>query len=154
MYVVLSLFVAKQNRAYLYILLSFRFCTCCVSVLWSTPCSRSLMWFILLTVITSSIDKTKPAAGKERKVGNASLQLPFPVLLIWWWLIVCMVLFHLFVYCFAVLTDHQDLSTTELKTITNSTAPQQYRIRAKLRTYKPQKLHQSVKLHCSKCNSL
>lgn len=53
-----------------------------------------------------------------------------------------------------VLTDHQDLSTTELKTITNSTAPQQYRIRAKLRTYKPQKLHQSVKLHCSKCNSL
>lgn len=53
-----------------------------------------------------------------------------------------------------VLTDHQDLSNTELKTITNSTAPQQYRIRAKLRTYKPQKLHQSVKLHCSKCNSL
>ncbi|KAM4901822.1 protection of telomeres protein 1 isoform 2-T6 [Sylvia borin] len=53
-----------------------------------------------------------------------------------------------------VLTDHQDLSNTDLKTITNSTAPQQYRIRAKLRTYKPQKLHQSVKLHCSKCNSL
>ncbi|XP_015484321.1 protection of telomeres protein 1 isoform X1 [Parus major] len=53
-----------------------------------------------------------------------------------------------------VLTDHQDLSNTELKTITSSTAPQQYRIRAKLRTYKPQKLHQSVKLHCSKCNSL
>ncbi|XP_016161219.1 PREDICTED: protection of telomeres protein 1 isoform X2 [Ficedula albicollis] len=53
-----------------------------------------------------------------------------------------------------VLTDHQDLSNTELKTITNSPAPQQYRIRAKLRTYKPQKLHQSVKLHCSKCNSL
>ncbi|NWX32544.1 POTE1 protein, partial [Notiomystis cincta] len=53
-----------------------------------------------------------------------------------------------------VLTDHQDLSNTELKTIANSTAPQQYRIRAKLRTYKPQKLHQSVKLHCSKCNSL
>ncbi|XP_066039079.1 protection of telomeres protein 1 isoform X3 [Chamaea fasciata] len=53
-----------------------------------------------------------------------------------------------------VLTDHQDLSNTELKTVTNSTAPQQYRIRAKLRTYKPQKLHQSVKLHCSKCKSL
>ncbi|KAM7056397.1 protection of telomeres protein 1 isoform 1-T4 [Acridotheres tristis] len=53
-----------------------------------------------------------------------------------------------------VLTDHQDLSNTELKTITKSPAPQQYRIRAKLRTYKPQKLHQSVKLHCSKCNSL
>ncbi|KAM6290953.1 protection of telomeres protein 1 [Porphyrio hochstetteri] len=53
-----------------------------------------------------------------------------------------------------VLTDHQDLNNTELKTILNSTAPQQYRIRAKLRTYKPQKLCQSVKLHCSKCNSL
>ncbi|XP_039918416.1 protection of telomeres protein 1 isoform X2 [Hirundo rustica] len=53
-----------------------------------------------------------------------------------------------------VLTDHQDLSNTELKTIKNSSAPRQYRIRAKLRTYKPQKLHQSVKLHCSKCNSL
>ncbi|NXR25589.1 POTE1 protein, partial [Cinclus mexicanus] len=53
-----------------------------------------------------------------------------------------------------VLTDHQDLSNTELKTIINSPAPQQHRIRAKLRTYKPQKLHQSVKLHCSKCNSL
>ncbi|NXP73791.1 POTE1 protein, partial [Ramphastos sulfuratus] len=53
-----------------------------------------------------------------------------------------------------VLTDHQDLKNTDLKTILNSTAPQQYRIRAKLRTYKPQKLYQSVKLHCSKCNSL
>ncbi|NXN07778.1 POTE1 protein, partial [Indicator maculatus] len=53
-----------------------------------------------------------------------------------------------------VLTDHQDLKNTDLKTILNSTAPQQYRIRAKLRTYQPQKLYQSVKLHCSKCNSL
>ncbi|NXI98521.1 POTE1 protein, partial [Psophia crepitans] len=53
-----------------------------------------------------------------------------------------------------VLTDHQDLNNTELKTILNSVAPQQFRIRAKLRTYKPQKLYQSVKLHCSKCNSL
>ncbi|NXF98085.1 POTE1 protein, partial [Eubucco bourcierii] len=53
-----------------------------------------------------------------------------------------------------VLTDHQDLKNTDLKTILNSPAPQQYRIRAKLRTYKPQKLYQSVKLHCSKCNSL
>ncbi|NWU82110.1 POTE1 protein, partial [Onychorhynchus coronatus] len=53
-----------------------------------------------------------------------------------------------------VLTDHQYLNDTELRTIMNSTAPQQYRIRAKLRTYKPQKLHQSVKLYCSKCNSL
>uniref|UniRef100_A0A8B9C5Z6 Protection of telomeres protein 1 n=1 Tax=Anser brachyrhynchus TaxID=132585 RepID=A0A8B9C5Z6_9AVES len=53
-----------------------------------------------------------------------------------------------------VLTDHQDLSNTVLKTIRNSRAPQQYRIRAKLRTFKPQKLYQSIKLHCSKCNSL
>ncbi|NXM32719.1 POTE1 protein, partial [Oxyruncus cristatus] len=53
-----------------------------------------------------------------------------------------------------VLTDHQHLKNTELKTVITSAAPQQYRIRAKLRTYKPQKLHQSVKLHCSKCNSL
>ncbi|NXI50813.1 POTE1 protein, partial [Chloroceryle aenea] len=51
-----------------------------------------------------------------------------------------------------VLTDHQDLSNTELKTILDSTAPRQYRIRVKLRTYKPQKLYQSIKLHCSKCN--
>ncbi|NWT02551.1 POTE1 protein, partial [Mionectes macconnelli] len=62
--------------------------------------------------------------------------------------------FCVYVYCFAVLTDHQDLNNTELKTIMNSKAPQEYRIRAKLRTYKPQKLRQSVKLHCSKCNSL
>ncbi|XP_067171614.1 protection of telomeres protein 1 isoform X3 [Apteryx mantelli] len=53
-----------------------------------------------------------------------------------------------------VLTDHQDLNNTGLKTILNSTAPQQYRIRAKLRTFKPQKLHQCIKLYCSKCNSL
>ncbi|XP_069706831.1 protection of telomeres protein 1 [Phaenicophaeus curvirostris] len=53
-----------------------------------------------------------------------------------------------------VLTDHQDLNNTELKTILNSAAPQQYRIRAKLRNYRPQKLYQSIKLHCSKCNSL
>lgn len=65
-------------------------------------------------------------------------------------------MYSLFSVCcyFAVLTDHQDLNNTELKTILNSTAPQQYRIRAKLRTYKPQKLYQSIKLHCSKCNSL
>ncbi|XP_056196565.1 protection of telomeres protein 1 isoform X2 [Falco biarmicus] len=53
-----------------------------------------------------------------------------------------------------VLTDHQHFSNTELKTILNSTAPQQYRIRAKLKNYKPQELHQSLKLHCSNCNSL
>ncbi|XP_074840221.1 protection of telomeres protein 1 isoform X2 [Carettochelys insculpta] len=53
-----------------------------------------------------------------------------------------------------VLTDHQHLEDTTLNTILNSAVPQQYRIRAKLRTFKPQKLHQSIKLYCSKCNSL
>ncbi|XP_073184343.1 protection of telomeres protein 1 isoform X2 [Lepidochelys kempii] len=53
-----------------------------------------------------------------------------------------------------VLTDHQHLDDTALNIILNSAAPQQYRIRAKLRTFKPQKLYQSVKLYCSKCNSL
>ncbi|EMP32613.1 Protection of telomeres protein 1 [Chelonia mydas] len=54
----------------------------------------------------------------------------------------------------SLLTDHQHLDDTALNTILNSAAPQQYRIRAKLRTFKPQKLYQSVKLYCSKCNSL
>ncbi|XP_050792106.1 protection of telomeres protein 1 isoform X3 [Gopherus flavomarginatus] len=53
-----------------------------------------------------------------------------------------------------VLTDHQHLDDTALNTILNSSVPQQYRIRAKLRTFKPEKLCQSVKLYCSKCNSL
>ncbi|XP_032656851.1 protection of telomeres protein 1 isoform X2 [Chelonoidis abingdonii] len=53
-----------------------------------------------------------------------------------------------------VLTDHQHLDDTALNTILNSSVPQQYRIRAKLRTFKPEKLYQSVKLYCSKCNSL
>ncbi|XP_006024586.1 protection of telomeres protein 1 isoform X1 [Alligator sinensis] len=53
-----------------------------------------------------------------------------------------------------VLTDHQDLNVTAFNTILNNHAPQQYRIRAKLRTFKPQKLYQSIKLYCSKCNSL
>uniref|UniRef100_A0A8C3S4F8 Protection of telomeres protein 1 n=1 Tax=Chelydra serpentina TaxID=8475 RepID=A0A8C3S4F8_CHESE len=60
----------------------------------------------------------------------------------------------LYFYCFTVLTDHQHLDDTALNTILNSAVPQQYRIRAKLRTFKPQKLYQSVKLYCSKCNSL
>uniref|UniRef100_A0A8C0IZ52 Protection of telomeres protein 1 n=1 Tax=Chelonoidis abingdonii TaxID=106734 RepID=A0A8C0IZ52_CHEAB len=53
-----------------------------------------------------------------------------------------------------ILTDHQHLDDTALNTILNSSVPQQYRIRAKLRTFKPEKLYQSVKLYCSKCNSL
>ncbi|KAJ6656212.1 hypothetical protein lerEdw1_004043 [Lerista edwardsae] len=54
----------------------------------------------------------------------------------------------------AVLTDHQHLDVTALGTILNSTIPQQYRIRAKLRRFEPRKLHQSVKLHCPRCHLL
>uniref|UniRef100_A0A5F8GHC2 Protection of telomeres protein 1 n=1 Tax=Monodelphis domestica TaxID=13616 RepID=A0A5F8GHC2_MONDO len=53
-----------------------------------------------------------------------------------------------------VLTDHQYLETTPLSAILKREAPQQYRIRAKLRNYEPQKLYQSVKLHCPQCHSL
>lgn len=53
-----------------------------------------------------------------------------------------------------VLTDHQYLETTPLSAISKRDAPQQYRIRAKLRNYEPQKLYQSVKLHCPNCHSL
>ncbi|XP_053109324.1 protection of telomeres protein 1 isoform X3 [Hemicordylus capensis] len=53
-----------------------------------------------------------------------------------------------------VLTDHQHFDVTALSTILNSTIPQQYRIRAKLKAFEPKKLHQSVKLHCPQCSSL
>ncbi|XP_053409709.1 protection of telomeres protein 1 isoform X2 [Nycticebus coucang] len=53
-----------------------------------------------------------------------------------------------------ILTDHQYLEKTPLCAILKQKAPQQYRIRAKLRSYKPRKLFQSVKLLCPKCHSL
>uniref|UniRef100_A0A8D0L6F7 Protection of telomeres protein 1 n=1 Tax=Sphenodon punctatus TaxID=8508 RepID=A0A8D0L6F7_SPHPU len=53
-----------------------------------------------------------------------------------------------------VLTEHQHFDVTALNTVLNSLAPQQYHIRAKLRKFEPQKLYQSVKLYCPKCNSL
>uniref|UniRef100_A0A8C8Z3W3 Protection of telomeres protein 1 n=1 Tax=Prolemur simus TaxID=1328070 RepID=A0A8C8Z3W3_PROSS len=53
-----------------------------------------------------------------------------------------------------ILTDHQYLEKTPLCAILKQKAPQQYRIRAKLRSYKPRKLFQSVKLRCPKCHSL
>lgn len=53
-----------------------------------------------------------------------------------------------------ILTDHQHLENTPLYAILKEKAPQRYRIRAKLRSYKPRKLYQSVKLYCSKCYSL
>ncbi|XP_063498291.1 protection of telomeres protein 1 isoform X4 [Symphalangus syndactylus] len=55
---------------------------------------------------------------------------------------------------FPILTDHQYLERTPLCAILKQKAPQQYRIRAKLRSYKPRKLFQSVKLHCPKCHLL
>ncbi|XP_050995728.1 protection of telomeres protein 1-like [Acomys russatus] len=56
--------------------------------------------------------------------------------------------------CATVLTDHHYLETIPLCAILKQRAPQQYRIRAKLRSYKPRQLFQSVKLLCPKCHSL
>ncbi|XP_005402401.1 PREDICTED: protection of telomeres protein 1 [Chinchilla lanigera] len=53
-----------------------------------------------------------------------------------------------------ILTDHHYLEKTPLCAILKQKAPQQYRIRAKLRSYKPKGLFQSVKLYCPKCHSL
>ncbi|CAO2602923.1 Protection of telomeres protein 1 [Lemmus lemmus] len=53
-----------------------------------------------------------------------------------------------------ILTDHQYLKKTPICAILKQKAPQQYRIRAKLRSYMPRRLFQSVKLFCPKCNSL
>ncbi|XP_042779529.1 protection of telomeres protein 1 isoform X2 [Panthera leo] len=53
-----------------------------------------------------------------------------------------------------ILTDHHYLEKTPLCAILKQKAPQQYRIRAKLRSYKPRSLLQSVKLHCPKCHAL
>ncbi|KAB0342275.1 hypothetical protein FD754_019201 [Muntiacus muntjak] len=53
-----------------------------------------------------------------------------------------------------ILTDHQYLEKTPLCAILKQNAPQQYRIRAKLRSYKPKRLFQSVKLYCPKCHLL
>ncbi|XP_064431064.1 protection of telomeres protein 1 isoform X3 [Mirounga angustirostris] len=53
-----------------------------------------------------------------------------------------------------ILTDHQYLEKTPICAILKQNAPQQYRIRAKLRSYKPRILFQSVKLHCPKCHAL
>ncbi|XP_007944936.2 protection of telomeres protein 1 [Orycteropus afer afer] len=53
-----------------------------------------------------------------------------------------------------ILTDHQYLEKTPLCAVLKQRAPQQYRIRAKLRSYKPKRLFQSVKLYCPKCHTL
>ncbi|XP_075414740.1 protection of telomeres protein 1 isoform X4 [Tenrec ecaudatus] len=53
-----------------------------------------------------------------------------------------------------ILTDHQYLEKTPLCAVLKQKAPQQYRIRAKLRSYKPQRLFQAVKLFCPQCHAL
>uniref|UniRef100_A0A673UXA9 Protection of telomeres protein 1 n=1 Tax=Suricata suricatta TaxID=37032 RepID=A0A673UXA9_SURSU len=53
-----------------------------------------------------------------------------------------------------ILTDHYYLEKTPICAILKQKAPQRYRIRAKLRSYKPGRLFQSVKLHCPKCHAL
>uniref|UniRef100_G1NWJ3 Protection of telomeres protein 1 n=1 Tax=Myotis lucifugus TaxID=59463 RepID=G1NWJ3_MYOLU len=53
-----------------------------------------------------------------------------------------------------ILTDHQYLENTPLCAILKQKAPQRYRIRAKLRSYKPRKLFQSIKLYCPNCQSM
>ncbi|XP_075065027.1 protection of telomeres protein 1 [Mixophyes fleayi] len=53
-----------------------------------------------------------------------------------------------------VLPAHLQWQITPLTTVINSKAPQKFRIRARLKSFKPQHLYQSVKFHCTKCNSL
>ncbi|XP_057627858.1 protection of telomeres protein 1-like isoform X1 [Chionomys nivalis] len=57
-------------------------------------------------------------------------------------------------FCATKLIDHHYLEKTPLRAILQQRAPQQYRILAKLRSYEPRRLFQSVKLLCPKCNSL
>ncbi|XP_075455993.1 protection of telomeres protein 1 isoform X2 [Ascaphus truei] len=53
-----------------------------------------------------------------------------------------------------VLAAHQQWETIPLTTIIRSKAPQKYRIRARLKSFEPRNLYESVKLHCTKCKSL
>ncbi|KAL6085815.1 hypothetical protein STEG23_036497, partial [Scotinomys teguina] len=57
-------------------------------------------------------------------------------------------------HCATTLTDHHFLEKTSLCAILKQRVPQQYRILAKLRSYEPKRLLQSVKLLCPKCHSL
>ncbi|KAM4040008.1 protection of telomeres protein 1 isoform 2-T2 [Anomaloglossus baeobatrachus] len=53
-----------------------------------------------------------------------------------------------------VLPAYQQWWITPLANITKSKAPQKFRIRARLKSFQPDHLYQSLKLHCAKCNSL
>nr|XP_048286033.1 protection of telomeres protein 1-like [Myodes glareolus]XP_048286034.1 protection of telomeres protein 1-like [Myodes glareolus]XP_048286035.1 protection of telomeres protein 1-like [Myodes glareolus]XP_048286036.1 protection of telomeres protein 1-like [Myodes glareolus]XP_048286037.1 protection of telomeres protein 1-like [Myodes glareolus] len=57
-------------------------------------------------------------------------------------------------FCATKLTDQHCLEKTPLRTVLKGSAPRQYRILAKLRSYEPRRLVQSVKLLCPKCHSL
>ncbi|XP_063123939.1 protection of telomeres protein 1-like isoform X6 [Rattus norvegicus] len=56
--------------------------------------------------------------------------------------------------CATKLTDYHCLEKTSLCAILKQSAPRQYRIIAKLRSYMPRRLLQSVKLLCPKCHLL
>ncbi|XP_033880652.3 protection of telomeres protein 1 [Acipenser ruthenus] len=53
-----------------------------------------------------------------------------------------------------VLTAHQHMKTTSLSNVKNCKPPQKFRIRAKLKSYEPKSLYQSVKRCCPKCRIL
>ncbi|KAM3925207.1 protection of telomeres protein 1 isoform 1-T2 [Leptodactylus fuscus] len=53
-----------------------------------------------------------------------------------------------------VLPVRHQWQITPLADIIKNKAPQKYRIRAKLKSFQPRHLYQSVKLHCTKCNYL
>ncbi|XP_075713289.1 protection of telomeres protein 1 isoform X2 [Rhinoderma darwinii] len=53
-----------------------------------------------------------------------------------------------------VLPAHQQWPVTPIANIIKTKAPQKFHIRARLKSFQPHHLYQSVKLHCSKCNSL
>ncbi|CAH6780119.1 Pot1b [Phodopus roborovskii] len=56
--------------------------------------------------------------------------------------------------CATSLIDHHYLEKTPLCAVLKQKAPRKYRILAKLRSYEPKRLLQSVKLLCPKCHSL
>ncbi|XP_073508183.1 protection of telomeres protein 1 [Phyllobates terribilis] len=53
-----------------------------------------------------------------------------------------------------VLPSYLQWRITSLADITKSKAPQKFRIRARLKSFQPHHLYLSLKLHCTKCNSL
>ncbi|XP_056429745.1 protection of telomeres protein 1 isoform X2 [Hyla sarda] len=53
-----------------------------------------------------------------------------------------------------VLPVYQQWQITAIANILKCKAPEKFRIRARLKNFQPHGLYQSVKLHCSKCNSL